>query len=73
MAKIIVIDYGEGHPDWVIMPEGWDIAVAWKQYQEWGAKEYVKGERGRTFEEWLLERGARKPTSEELEIFDVPL
>jgi hypothetical protein len=78
MAKIIELvsnDYYANSNDHVVLPDGMDLKVEKLAYGTWYGDIYcVEFQSGlkpkyMTFFEWLLSRGGRKPTNEELETF----
>lgn len=66
--------HGDNETDnFVVLPEGLDIKVehaAWNQWYEEVYRPSYPRVKSISFVDWLIQRGARRPTSEELTIFE---
>lgn len=69
-------DWADASAEYLILPEGLDIEAEAKAREKWYLEEYYP--KVRTPErlkylslfDWLLKKGAREPTPDELEIFN---
>ena len=78
MTKIWAIhgggDWADASAEYLILPPGLDIDAEDKAWHEWYHKEYCPQLRAdmkpkfRTLVEWLKDKGAREPSTDELEI-----
>lgn len=67
-------DWYDASAEYLVLPENMDIEKEARARQKWYKEKYCVGKLNttdyRTLAEWLIERGARYPTEEELIIFD---
>jgi hypothetical protein len=68
-------DWADASANYLVLPDGVDIAAEKQKWDEWYRKVYC-GKRNtdnaikyKTFYTWLVDLGTREPTVEELEIF----
>lgn len=80
MSKILALhsggDWADASAEYLVLPDGLSIEAEAKAYQRWYRDEYCvqlrAGDRPkyRSLFVWLLEKGAREPRDDELEIYD---
>lgn len=80
MAKIWAIhsggDWADAGADYLILPEGMDIATEKLAWTKWYRSVYCSKLNTsnkveyQTFGGWLVARGAKEPTADQLEIFE---
>ncbi len=82
------VDMGDAHVRYLILPEGLSVKQVSDEWNKWYRDEYIPAYRAcekmsgpwiernapkfKTCIEWLIERGARAPMEDELEIMDTP-
>ena len=62
---------GDASVEYLVLPDGMDIEKEHAAYREW-YRTYVAGQPHHQYKsliQWLLERGARTPSDDELEVF----
>jgi len=71
-------DWYDASADYLVLPEGMDFEMERKQWQVWLAERYHTGLEAGTKKppylnlvQWLLQRGAREPTDDELVIHEI--
>lgn len=69
-------DWADASAEYIVLLEGMNIEEEKKAYRTWYEKEYVPALRADgkpqyiTFVDWLISKGARKPSDDELEIVE---
>ena len=79
MAKVTALhgggDWADASAEYLILPVGMDINAEYRAREDWYYSVYVpesqagKKPRYVSLFDWLKERGAREPSSDELEVF----
>lgn len=76
MTKITAIegggDWADASVEYLVLPDWMDIAKEHAAYNEWYNNSYCSDRihhKYKSFCKWLLERGAREPNDDELDVF----
>ena len=63
-------DWYDASADYVVLPPGMDIDKEIQLYNHWVRKEYNLSVKYMRLVDWVISRGGRLPTEDELEIVD---